>query len=66
MDSEDYRIPTTQGVQINDALTTFMNNGERTYFDNASWPDNIGCNGKKKAKHLKINGKKKAKHLKIN
>jgi hypothetical protein len=52
VDNGNYRIPTTSGTEITDALVAFMKGGKRNYIDLTSWPNNLGCNGRDKENYL--------------
>lgn len=43
-DSPLYRIPTTVGTEITEALLRFMHSNKGVYIDKVDWPHNLGCN----------------------
>ena len=51
--NQNYRIPTQVGVEIKQAILNFMDNKEKIYIDSVGWPNNEGCNGRRKKTYLR-------------
>ena len=47
MNSNNYRVPTTTGTTINEALNSFIRGEKRIFVDSGAWPSNIGCSAEK-------------------
>ena len=43
-DSPHYRIHTTTGTEITEALLKFKHGTKRIFIDKVNWPNNVGCN----------------------
>ena len=55
--STAYRIPTTTGISMSDAIYQFMNNvsakSANRHIDSVSWPLNTGCSSHSQSTNLK-------------